>query len=74
MKLNIRVLVRVDPSVDGLMDEWTENQIPLSHHAKSMHDNEFSLSVTLTSGSQHWLMLTSKETLVLYIPTIQVMI
>ena len=41
--MNIRVVVKVDVNVDGLMDEWTENQIPISHHAKSKHDNEFSL-------------------------------
>ena len=42
--MNIRVVVRVDANVDGLMDEWTEtrNQIPISHHAKK-HDNEFYL-------------------------------
>ena len=74
MKLKIRVIVRVDVNDDGLMDEWTEKWTLISHHATSRCDSEFSLSVSLTLGSQNWLMLTSKESLGPYTQTIQALI
>ena len=33
MKLNIRIIVRVDADEDGLLDEWTEKWTLISHHA-----------------------------------------
>ena len=35
MNLNNMVEARVDANVDGQMDEWMENRIPILHHAKS---------------------------------------